>query len=103
MSAVSDVGRDEVGFRFGFRENFLCALGGGYPDAEASVFVVIVHEHEEYFFATCEEGGLAVGDFFGGLGVAVADFTDSGELFVGLGLGGHGCRGFLVLSTDVTD
>ena len=64
----ADVGGLEVGFG-GFGDHgLLDAEGDGDPDGGVSVAVVVVGDHDEDAFVD-KEGGLAVGELFGGAGV----------------------------------
>src|ERR1700733_13381788 len=78
-------------WRFG-DHGCLRAGWGGYPDGGVAVAVVVVGEHDEDALGD-EEGGLAVGELFGGAGQDEAELADS----VDLGFGG---KGHVVYSCD---
>src|SRR3954454_7866647 len=73
---MADVGRDEVVLRRARDEAGLRTIGGGAPDRDAAVAVVVVRAHDEHALAD-EPRGLAVRQALGHLGQREAVRADA--------------------------
>jgi len=61
-SPVSDIRRHEKPFRVGFDERLLHSVGGGAPNGEATVTVMVAQHHQERALSPDEERRRSVAE-----------------------------------------